>query len=487
MTGSPPLPPAPPFRAVATGTAALAVPVAGVFIVLLAFDAIDTMVALVAFVAIAISLGIVVRVHLGRLLEVRAYAEELARAGDAKEPDAAGWGVVGELVSAVHRLGRTLEKRDAELAASELAADAVLEALPDPIVIVDSDERIVGANRAARGLLGQELTGRDLASVLRVPAVLEVVQAALAGESGGAAEFTLAAPVERTMSVRVEALASDGERTAVIALHDLTAIKRADQMRADFIANASHELKTPITTLLGFIETLQGRAGENPEERARFLEIMHGQASRMARLVQDLLSLTRIELTEHAAPEERVSIRAVLGNVIDSLDPKIRKSGASIELDVPDDLPPVIGDTDQLIQVFQNLIDNAIQYGGGRIAVSARAVDRIPGMGGGPRTGPVVAVAVRDWGDGIPREHLSRLTERFFRVDAARSRELGGTGLGLAIVKHVVNRHRGALTIDSELGRGSTFTVFLPAHGEGPVPEAGDGSGDGEDAGAESG
>ncbi len=228
-------------------------------------------------------------------------------------------------------------------------------------------------------------------------------------------------------------------------------------MRADFVANASHELRTPLSSLMGFIETLRGPARDDAAARERFLGIMQQQAERMSRLVNDLLSLSRIELDEHVPPTGRVAVGPLLQSVADALELKAQRKGQRLELDLAPDLPPVVGDLDQLYQVFQNLVSNAINYGrqGGVVGLSARSA------GDGRRTSLVVTV--RDQGEGIAREHLPRLTERFYRVDPARSRAVGGTGLGLAIVKHIVSRHRGRLEIDSEVGRGSVFTVFLPA------------------------
>ena len=231
-------------------------------------------------------------------------------------------------------------------------------------------------------------------------------------------------------------------------------------MRADFIANASHELRTPLATLTGFIDTLLGPARDDAEARERFLTIMHQQAGRMTRLVEDLLSLSRIELNEHVVPRDRVALRPLLADLAEALALRAGGRGMRISLAVPDDLPDVLGDRDELAQLFQNLFDNAIKYGraGTEITVVAESARRVEPER--PAT-PSVAVAVRDRGDGIAREHLSRLTERFYRVDTARSREMGGTGLGLAIVKHIVNRHRGALDIESTPGLGSAFTVRL--------------------------
>ena len=314
----------------------------------------------------------------------------------------------------------------------------------------------------AAAFIGAEPGPRDLAAALRNPAVLAAADAVLGGEPARVVEFAVTAPVEHQLRARFARIGGpslDGA-VAVLTLHDVTELKRAEQMRADFIANASHELRTPLATLTGFIDTLLGPARDDAEARERFLTIMHQQAGRMTRLVEDLLSLSRIELNEHVVPRDRVALRPLLADLAEALALRAGGRGMRISLAVPDDLPDVLGDRDELAQLFQNLFDNAIKYGraGTEITVVAESARRVEPER--PAT-PSVAVAVRDRGDGIAREHLSRLTERFYRVDTARSREMGGTGLGLAIVKHIVNRHRGALDIESTPGLGSAFTVRL--------------------------
>ncbi len=319
----------------------------------------------------------------------------------------------------------------------------------------------------AAAFAGASAAPRDLAAALRNPAVLAAADAVLRGEAARVVEFTLAAPIERQLRARfarIDQPQPDGA-VAVLALHDVTELKRAEQMRADFIANASHELRTPLASLTGFIETLRGPARDDEEARERFLAIMHAQAGRMTRLVEDLLSLSRIELNEHVMPQGSVALGPLLRHLADALELRAGERGMRIRLVLPPDLPEVPADRDELIQLFQNLLDNAIKYGRieTEIAVEAALVRR-RAPEGDRDVAPFVSVAVRDHGDGIPREHLPRLTERFYRVDTARSREMGGTGLGLAIVKHIVSRHRGFLEIDSMLGVGSAFTVFLHCH-----------------------
>jgi two-component system phosphate regulon sensor histidine kinase PhoR len=304
--------------------------------------------------------------------------------------------------------------------------------------------------------------------MLRNPAVLGAADAVLRGEAARVVDFTLTVPIERQLQARfarIDRQSLDQDAVAVLTLHDITQLKRAEQMRADFIANASHELRTPLTTLTGFIETLRGPAREDAEARERFLAIMHEQAARMIRLVEDLLSLSRIELNEHVMPQGRVALGPLLRHLADTLELRAGERGMCVRLDLPPDLPDVLGDRDELAQVFQNLVDNGIKYGraASEITVAAATDVRPPYSSDGGES-PFVSVAVRDRGEGIAREHLPRLTERFYRVDTARSREMGGTGLGLAIVKHILNRHRGFLDIESTPGTGSVFTVFLRPH-----------------------
>jgi two-component system phosphate regulon sensor histidine kinase PhoR len=372
----------------------------------------------------------------------------------------------GELVSALERLRREVKARDATLKGLLDMHESLFDSLPGPTFLLNAQRRITRVNRASRVLFGEKLRDRDLATVLRHPELLDAVERAIQGGPGNAIEFTLPGGPDGTFRAVVEPLpkpAVDGT-LAVVALHDVTELKRVEQMRADFVANASHELRTPLAAVLGFIETLQGPAKDDTEARERFLGIMHEQAARMSRLVADLLTLSRIELSEHSRPQGQADLGAILKRVAEALEIQARNKRMHVVVDFPMDLPPVNGQDDELSQIFQNLIDNAIKYGRDGTDVEIKAcVAADPPPAYGERHARAVAISVRDRGDGIARENLPRLTERFFRVDTARSRRLGGTGLGLAIVKHSINRHRGALVIDSVQGEGSTFTVYLPA------------------------
>ena len=374
----------------------------------------------------------------------------------------------GELWLAIVRLTRAWSDRIRTAEARHAAAEAVIAAIPDPLILLDERRRVVHANAEAAAFLGVVEGPRDLAAILRNPAVLAAADTVLRGEAERVVDFTLTAPIERQLQARFARIGRrslDDNAVAVLTLHDVTQLKRAEQMRADFIANASHELRTPLTTLTGFIETLRGPAREDAEARERFLAIMHEQAARMIRLVEDLLSLSRIELNEHVMTQGRVALGPLLRHLADTLELRAGQRDMRIQLDLPPDLPEVLGDRDELAQVFQNLVDNAVKYGRADSEITvAAATGARPSHSGDAGESAFISIAVRDRGEGIAREHLPRLTERFYRVDTARSQEMGGTGLGLAIVKHILNRHRGFLEIESTPGIGSVFTVFLRPH-----------------------
>ncbi|MSO54223.1 MAG: GHKL domain-containing protein [Rhodospirillales bacterium] len=333
----------------------------------------------------------------------------------------------------------------------------ILDELPDPIVVVDRNRTIVTINRSARESFQVAATGRNLAQAIRHPAILGAVDSVLAGRPGRSVELSLAAPVRRDFILQVAGLPHPAG--ALLAFHDVTEVRKWERMRADFVANVSHELRSPLASLVGLLETLTGQARDDTEARDRFVAIMHEEARRMARLVDDLLSLSRVEIHEHVQPREPQDVKQIVGGVAELLAKRAAERSMPIDLAIPAGLAPVAGDRDELVQVFQNLIDNAIKYGraGTPIRIEGRVIERIVG-----RDKPGIAIAIIDQGEGIPEDDLPRLTERFYRVDKGRSRALGGTGLGLAIVKHIVNRHRGRFAIDSVLGRGSTFTVQLP-------------------------
>jgi two-component system phosphate regulon sensor histidine kinase PhoR len=409
----------------------------------------------------------------------------------------------------LERLSRRLSVRAAQQAQHRRADTLILERLPDPVIVISGDRSVRRTNAAGRAAFGD-----DIAAVLRHPGLRAAIERAVATGEPQMAEVGLRAPISRdvyaTLVPMDPPLADGGQVLAVLS--DRTRERVVERMRADFVANVSHELRTPLASVIGFIETLQGPARDDQEAQHRFLGIMAEQGARMNRLIDDLLSLSRIELTEHQPPSDAVDLGALIARMVAGFEPRLAQRRVTLDLRLDDTLPLVTGDADQLAQVLQNLLDNGLKYGreGGVLTLTATAlsgigqvpatsrvlrdtvvsqavqvdalpVDGVP-LGGTPVSGglgdasdktrpatrvwpnrPGVVIAVTDQGLGIPREHLPRLTERFYRVDKGRSRAVGGTGLGLAIVKHIVNRHRGQLLIESEENVGTTVSVWLPA------------------------
>jgi two-component system phosphate regulon sensor histidine kinase PhoR len=337
---------------------------------------------------------------------------------------------------------------------------SLLAGLPLAAVLVGEDARIVAANAAAREMLGQAIEGRHFLTAMRQPDLRAAIEAT--AEDGTARSITYQTAKDgrdSTFRAHVARVAAPpGARGVLVSFEDLTEREQAAQMRRDFVANVSHELRTPLTALLGFIETLQGPARHDEAAIDRFLAIMAREAARMERLVHDLLSLSRVEGEERVRPREPVDLGAVMGTVVTMLRPLARERGCALRFE-PGPACLVPGNADQLQQVFTNLVENAIKYGGDDNEVEIT-------LGAHPDAatlrGPAIAATVRDRGPGIDPLHIPRLTERFYRVDTHRSREMGGTGLGLAIVKHIVNRHRGRMRIASRPGEGSSFSVILP-------------------------
>jgi two-component system phosphate regulon sensor histidine kinase PhoR len=366
-----------------------------------------------------------------------------------------------EVLGEVQLLSNALGERTTLVNRLLRVEESVVERLPDPLFVLGEDRSVRRANEAARRAFGA-----DIPAVLRHPQLRAAIDRAVAAGPNAApqtAELRVPVPVPREIQATVVALDSPLESSGGVmaVLSDRTRERAVERMRADFVANSSHELRTPLASLIGFIETLRGPAADDPPAQARFLDIMAEQAERMNRLIDDLLSLSRIEITEHQPPAERVDLENIIERVMAGFEITIRQRGTTLDWAASTGLPTVLGDTDQLEQVVQNLLDNALKYGrqGGTVRVRLQAVQ--PGARWPARHGVVLSVA--DDGAGIPKQHLPRLTERFYRVDKGRSRAVGGTGLGLAIVKHIVNRHRGVLLIESEPGQGAVFSVWLPA------------------------
>lgn len=340
------------------------------------------------------------------------------------------------------------------------ALQHLIDALPVPVLLVGPDERIVARNGAIHAVFRSEMLGRHFITALRQPALLDLVEQCQ-GDGGTHQGRYLGIDGPRNITWRVTAAAVTvaSGRGVLLTFEDMTAVEEAGQMRRDFVTNVSHELRTPLTALLGFVETLRGAARDDPVARDRFLQIMEREAGRMSRLVADLLSLSRVEEDERVRPMSPVDLSALLDAVIATLEPVLERNGITIRRELPPQGVIVPGDAGQLRQVLINLIENAVKYGkrNSEVTITLTAPAPQPSL-----RSDGITIAVSDKGEGIAAHHIPRLTERFYRVDNHRSREVGGTGLGLAIVKHIVNRHRGRLRIESEPGKGSCFTVVLP-------------------------
>ena len=343
-----------------------------------------------------------------------------------------------------------------------LLIESLIGGLPEAAIVLDRDGRVIAFNVAASAIAPALRRGEPALITLRMPELVDAIRRASANRMPQRVEFFERVPLDRWFEAFVTPvrLANVSEARAdilLMTLNDLTPLRRVEEMRADFIANASHELRTPLAALLGFIETLQGTAKDDPAARAKFLAIMQGQATRMARLIDDLLSLSRIELNAHLQPNTPLDLAPVVRQVADGLQTLARDREVTIKVTAPPEPLVVLGDRDELIRALENLVENALKYGaaGKRVDITlSRSLTR----GGAPEA----RLAVRDYGPGIAPEHLPRLTERFYRVDVSDSRAQGGTGLGLALVKHVLNRHGGRLNIESTPGAGATFTMHLP-------------------------
>lgn len=375
-------------------------------------------------------------------------------------------------------------------AAQEPAAAAVadpfagiIEALLEPLMVVRAEDqggrRITFANSAARELFRIETEAPMLVAAIRNPSVLAAVEETLLAGGAGEAAFELQDRMMRALS-RPLGLDESGARQALLLIRDETDARRSERMRADFLANASHELRTPLASVTGFIETLQGHARDDEAARDKFLAIMAAQAERMGRLIDDLMSLSRIELNEHVPPAGNLDVGLVAGEVAEALSPLARKSGVSIAVSAPAlGVAGIEGDRDQILQVIQNLVDNALKYSPAGGVVSVEVLSEVTAEAAlAPRDDEAarlsllapehdeasrfVAIRVTDQGQGIIREQLPRLTERFYRTPGQKSGDRSGTGLGLAIVKHIVNRHRGGLAVESAPARGASFIVYLP-------------------------
>ncbi len=441
-------------------------PTAAAFVVLALLDApwlVGFTLAAVAATAVAIA---VATSRQGERQRLESWLHGLLDRGTASQSGPDSDPATDGIIRPVAGLARRLRRAEHDNNARQLLIDQLVEALPDPILLVDSMLRVVQANTAAKRSFAISELPVHVGLVLRDPGLLAALGAALDGKSTSDLTFRPAIDQRKQFAARIERVdLPRGGNGALLALREETEQVMIERMRSDFVANASHEIRNPLASLVGFIETLQGPAKDDPEAREAFLGIMAEETARMARLVDDLLSLSRIELAADQPPAETCDVTEIVDRVVDSTQHFAARHDVVLERRGETALPPVQGTPDQLHQLFTNLVDNAVKYGGSgkTVVIETAYLDPAPPSAGALAGRRAVVVGVTDQGPGIAPEHIPRLTERFYRVDKARSRNAGGTGLGLAIVKHIVRRHRGELTIDSEIGKGSTFTVCFPA------------------------
>ncbi|MEE3045481.1 ATP-binding protein [Thalassospira sp. GO-4] len=455
------------FRQLILTALAIAFPAGIVFVVLAAMELLGWGTAILSATLSWLGITAMLRIYFGDLRRVARYATDLRDRFKGTPPQHISFGAAAELSSLYTQIAAAFRDRIALLEAQTSTDAEILDHLPNPVVMVNRHRVVTGFNQAAKGLFHNLETGRDLTRFIRDPILLDAFDdVANARETMKHAEFVLASDAHRHYDVLTARLpAATGDRNFVLSFSDLTELRKLEQMRADFATDAGHELRTPLSVLLGFIETLEGPAKDDPDALNQFLPVMRDQAQRMQHLIEDLLSLARIELNEHTPPSEECDVGKIIGKVAESLTMKAQAKGMNIRVTSALDNTEMVGEEKELTQVFVNLVENAIKYGHANtdVEVSISLVKNPPGALARFRHDRIMAVAIRDHSDGIAREHLPRLTERFYRVDTARSRAVGGTGLGLAIVKHLVQRHRGTMQIESEQGVGSVFTVYLPA------------------------
>ena len=357
---------------------------------------------------------------------------------------------------------RTTDPGRSQGVEDDAAVFAFADALPDPCFVLDRRSVVAHANAAAQRQFPNVSNGNPITFSLRNPELVQAIDLAMRGGTVRSIELHETVPSETWDKVVVSPLRQPGrdwledeDRQLVVTFQSLTELKRVDALRSDFIANASHELRTPLASLLSFIDTLLGPAAKDAAAREKFLGIMRGQAERMSKLIDDLLSLSRIEMHQHVRPTGSVDLSSLLREVREGLQTQAKAADLEVVLSLPEAPVTVTGDRGQLYEVFENLVDNAIKYGadGKRVEVTLTRVER---------AGMHAQVSVVDHGPGVEPEHVPRMTERFYRIDAETSRKKKGTGLGLAIVKHIIQRHRGQMSIKSKPGEGLRVDVLLP-------------------------
>ena len=426
----------------------------------------DITVFMLSYLAVVVLTAILIYPIMSNVQALTNYVRDIAEDRKPQELNLGFLNIASNLSSALVSLHRNWMEKKNQLESIITEREILVDSLPDMLVMCDEEQKIVRTNRAARLMFGQNLAGRLLKEVFNSDTLLNTITAVYNDMKGREVDFHIDEPEPKELKAVIERfpIASKGGIALIITLNDVTQLKRIQRMRADFVANASHEIRTPLTSISGLVETLRGPAKNDYEAHDKFLEMMADQAERMKNLITDLLSLSKIEMNAHSIPESEVDVVPLIYKERDHFEWAAKNKNITLRLDFSDNLPKIRGEENELRQVLHNLIGNAIKYGfsDSEVAITVRVTSDLPRDTNFVKLNRAMIVSVRDQGEGIAKEHLPRLTERFYRVDSARTRKIGGTGLGLAIVKHIIHRHRGHLRIESVVGQGSSFSVYLP-------------------------
>ena len=446
----------------------LSFPPALVFIMLVALKMLAPSMAVISYATI-ILFNIVFLLPLSfEMQQLKNYVKGVAKGEipndgiDVSEKDAK------EIVEAVNSMHRFWAAKTDNLEAQAISDTAVLDTLPDPIMMIDRAGNIIGANLSSRSLFGKNITSKNIEQLISSNNFIEAVAKVLKKESESEnLIFYIQNPIEQKLYAHIKKLPylSKGRAVAVISLYDMTKALKIEKMQSDFVANASHELRTPLAIISGFIETLQTTAKEDAEARDKFLKIMQEQAEYMSALIENLLSLSKIEMSQDTLPQEKVDVKKIIEEVAQALSLKAQAREISIHTFLDDNLPIITADRHQIKQVIQNLTDNAVKYGVAKsdLLIKAKIVEQIPpSKSFKVASGKALAISVNNKGPKIAPENLARLTERFYRMQEHKDLNIKGTGLGLAIAKHIILRHKGNLTVTSTSYNGTTFTIYLP-------------------------
>ena len=447
----------------------LSAPTALVFMVLVLLKLISPLLAIISLASVVVFNLLMLFPITFELQQIKKYVSNLAAGGDfdektmsLSEKDAR------EIVNAINAMHSFWAHKTDALEAQTISDTAVLDSLPDPIMMIDRAGNVIGANLSSRTLFGKEITDKNIEKVIDSNNFIEAVSRVLKKESESEnLIFYVKKPIDQKLYAHIKQLPylSKGRAVAVISLYDLTKAMKIEKMQSDFVANASHELRTPLAIISGFIETLQTSAKDDAEARDKFLKIMQEQAEYMSSLIENLLSLSKIEMSQDMPPEDKVDVAKIIGEVSEALSLKAKAREIAIHSFIEPDLPEITADARQVKQVVQNLADNAVKYGVAKsdMLIKARLVDNIPpSKSFQVAKGKAVAISVNNKGPKISPENLARLTERFYRMQEHKDLNIKGTGLGLAIAKHIILRHKGNLTVTSTAYNGTTFTIYLP-------------------------